>query len=228
MEAGLRVFLLMRGAAQRLAGLLLVLGLALVAAAPARAQVPLPGGEPVIQPEVARSEIDLAAIDDEDFELGLVLGLLSIEDFGVASMQGLRLAYHVTPEFFADLSYGQADAGLTSFERLSGPVRLLSDADRRLRYYLVSLGYNILPGEAFFGAGRAFNSALYLQAGIGSTSFAGKERFTVSYGFGYRLLANDWLALHLGVRDQMFDMDLLGADQTTHNLELHGALSVFF
>lgn len=218
MEAGLRLFLLM------LRGLLL----ASLTAGVVHAQV-LPDGEaPVFQPQVERTEVDLAAIDTEDFEISAVLGSIAIEDFGVATLTGLRLAYHVTPRFSAELSYGEAEAGLTSFERLSGPVRLLSDKDRRLEFYEVSLIYAVLPGEAYPGARRAYNTALYLQAGVGSTTFAGSDRYTVSYGFGYRMLVNDWLALHLGARDHVFDMDLLGDATTTHNLELHGALSVFF
>ena len=40
---------------------------------------------------------------------------------------------------------GQSEAGLTSFEALSGGARLFED--RMLTYYNLNLGYNILPGE---------------------------------------------------------------------------------
>ena len=227
MEAWLRVFLLMPGPAwRRCLGGLPILLLAGVLQAQ---EVPVaPGNESVIQPEIERTEVDLAAIDTEDFEIALVLGSLSIEDFGVQSLLGLRLAYHVTPDFFAEFAYGQADAGLTSFERVDSVVRLLSESERRFQYYEISLGYNLLPGEAFLGANRAYNSALYLIGGIGATEFAGSDRFTVSYGFGYRLLANDWLALHLGVRDHLLDLDVLAEERTTHNLEMTAAVSIFF
>jgi hypothetical protein len=32
----------------------------------------------------------------------------------------------------------------------------------------------------------------------------------------------------VGVRDHVFDSDLLGTEETYHNLEFSGALSVFF
>ena len=49
---------------------------------------------------------------------------------------------------------------------------------------------------------------------LGSTEFGGDKRFTVNLGFGYRLIATDWLALHVDVRDHVFDSDLLGKDET--------------
>jgi outer membrane beta-barrel protein len=50
----------------------------------------------------------------------------------------------------------------------------------------------------------------------------------VNLGVGYRLIAKDWLALHVGVRDHIFESDLLGTEETYHNLEFSGAFSLFF
>ena len=134
----------------------------------------------------------------------------------------------VTEGLFVEATYGQTETDRTSFEVLSGAVELLMDEDRTLSYYNLSFGYNILPGEVFLGKSRAFNSALYIAAGAGNTEFAGDENFTVTVGMGYRLLAQDWLALHLGVRDHMFDSDLLGEEKTTHNIESFLSLTFFF
>ena len=113
---------------------------------------------------------------------------------------------------------------MTSFEILSGGAPLLSDSERTLTYYNLNVGYNILPGEGFVGEGRAYNTALYISAGLGSTSFAGDDRFTVNFGAGYRFLLNDSIALHVDFRDHLFDIDLLGEEKTAHNLE--GSLGV--
>ena len=83
-------------------------------------------------------------------------------------------------------------------------------------------------GEAFIGEGHAFNSALYLIAGVGNTEFADDSHFTVNVGAGYRFLVNDWVALHVDFRDHIFDSDLLGTDKTTHNLEATAGVSLFF
>ena len=147
----------------------------------------IPEGQ-VIEPEVERREIREPDIDSEDFEIGAFIGVLSIEDFGSNVVYGARIAYHVTEGFFVEGSVGQSEGGLTSFEILSGGAPLLSDSERKLTYYNVNVGYNILPGESFIGEGRAYNSALYISAGLGSTRFAGDDRFTVNFGAGYRFL----------------------------------------
>jgi len=182
----------------------------------------------VINPSLKREPVKQARIDTENFELGVYVGKLSIEDFGSSSVSGARLAYHFSEDFFAEASYGQATAGSTSFERLSGSVQLLTDAERELSYYNISFGFNVLPGEAFAGSGRAFHTALYLLAGTGSTKFAGDDRHTLNLGFGYRFIFNDWLAGHLDARDYIFDIDLLGSNKTSHNLEVSTGLTLFF
>lgn len=182
----------------------------------------------VIQPQIERRTIDVDKIDTEDFEIGVFAGLLSVEDFGSNMVIGARAAYHVTESIFFEAAYAKSDAGETSYERLSGGAPLLTDAQRELTYYNASVGYNLLPGEVFLGEGWAFNSALYVIGGVGITSFADDDRFTINFGAGYRFLATDWLAVHLDVRDHIFDIDLLGKDKTTHNLELSTGVTVFF
>lgn len=182
----------------------------------------------VIDPQVERREIREPAIDREDFEVGAFVGVMSIEDFGSEVVYGVRLAYHITEGFFLEGTAGQTEAGLTSFEELSGGARLITDSQRTFTYYNLNLGYNILPGEVFLGEGRAYNTNLYLIAGLGSTSFAGDDRFTVNLGAGYRFLLNDAVALHLDFRDHLFDIDLLGEEKTAHNLEAHLGVTVFF
>ncbi len=194
-------------------------------------EAPPPVAEPpgqVIDPQVERREIKEPKIDREDFELGGYVGIMGIEDFGTDVSYGVRLAYHMTEGFFVEASAGQSEGGLTSFEVLSGSARLITDDQRTLTYYNLSLGYNVLPGEIFLGEGRAFNTNVYLIAGLGSTEFAGDDRFTVNVGAGYRVLLTDSIALHLDFRDHLFDIDLLGEEKTAHNLEGHLGFTVFF
>jgi len=184
--------------------------------------------EPVIRPNLERRTITEADIDSEDFEAGAFVGMMSIEDFGSNVVYGLRAAYHISEDFFTEAAVGRTDADDTSYETLSGGAQVLDDSERQLTYYSVSLGYNILPGEAFFGSSHAFNSALYLVAGAGNTEFANDSHFTVNIGTGYRLLVNDWIALHADFRDYIYDSDLLGNDKTTNNLEVTGGVTLFF
>ena len=190
------------------------------------AQAPAP--EEVIDPRVERREVREPKIDTENFEIGAFAGILSIEDFGSDLVYGLRLSYHITEGLFFEGTVGQSEAGLTSFEKLSGGAPILSDDDRKFTYYNLNLGYNLLPGEVFIGEGRAYNTSLYLIGGLGSTRFAGDDRFTVNFGAGYRFLLTDSLALHLDVRDHLFDTDLLGEEKTVHNIEAHLGMTIFF
>lgn len=194
-------------------------------------EAPPPTSEPpgqVIDPQVERRKIKEPKIDREDFEIGAYAGIMSIEDFGTDLSYGVRLAYHVTEGFFVEATAGKSTAGLTSFEVLSGGARIITDSERDLIYYNLNLGYNILPGEVFIGEGHAFNTNLYLIAGLGSTKFAGDNRFTVNVGVGYRFLLTDAIALHADFRDHLFDIDILGDEKTVHNLEGHLGLTVFF
>ena len=184
--------------------------------------------EQVVRPEIERRDVSEADIDTEDFEVGAFFGAMNVEDFGTNPVYGARLAYHVTEYVFAEAAYGRTDTGKTSFERLSGSAQLLDSGDRKLDYYNLSFGFNILPGESFVGSKWAFTSDFFLIAGVGSTSFAGEDNFTWNLGFGYKVLANDWLALRVDARDHIFDVDLLGEKQTNHNLEFTGGVSIFF
>jgi outer membrane beta-barrel protein len=92
----------------------------------------------------------------------------------------------------------------------------------------LSLGYNFLPGEAFLGRGIAMPSAFYWLGGIGSTKFAGDERFTVNFGAGYRVLPSDWIAVHITVQDRVFKSDLLGVSKLTNNIEARIGTTIYF
>ena len=207
---------------------LLVWGGAQYAAAATTVEPMTNDTEQVIQPQVARTQAKEAHIDAEDFEIGAFAGMLSAEDFGVNPVFGLRIAYHVSEDYFVEAALGQSKTSKTSYERLSGSAELLTSNERLLRYYDLSVGYNLLPGEAFIKDKYAFNTALYIIGGIGSTHFAGSDRFTLSFGGGYRFLATDWLAIHGDLRDLMFDMDLFGSSQVTNNIEMSLGATIFF
>jgi outer membrane beta-barrel protein len=196
----------------------------------ALAAPPVVGQEPdqVVRPEIKRRDIQEADIDTEDFEIGAFIGAMNVEDFGTNLVYGARLGYHVTEYVFVEAAYGHTDTDETSFERLSGSAQLLEDDDRKLDYYNLSFGFNLLPGESFIGSKWAFTSDFYIIGGVGSTSFAGEDEFTWNVGFGYKVLANDWLAFRVDARDHVFDVELFGENQTNHNLEFTGGVSIFF
>lgn len=182
----------------------------------------------LIQPQIERTEFDESIIDTEDFELTGYLGMLSIEDFGTNSVVGFKLAYHVSQDIFLEFDFGSSEGGLTSFEVLSGGAPLLSDEERELKYYLLNIGFNLLPGEAFVSDSSTFNTTFYVIAGIGNTDFAGGDRFTLNFGTGYKILFADAFSLNIDVNDLVFNIDVLGEDKVTHNLRYTVALSWYF
>lgn len=216
-----------------------LLSLALLAAGcsstPARrgdAESPPPpestGTPVVVDPRVERREVTTAKIDSENWEVGPYVGSLSVEDFEVNMVYGARLAYHLSEDFFAEAIGGTSEAGLSSFERLSGGAPLLTDSERQFTYYSLGFGWNVLPGEVFLGGKRAYNSSVYLALGAGSTQFAGADRFTLTLGAGARVSITDWLAVHLTIRDLIMDVDVLGANKSTHNYEATLGVTTFF
>ncbi|GAC15551.1 outer membrane beta-barrel domain-containing protein [Aliiglaciecola lipolytica] len=184
------------------------------------------GVQNVIEPDLQRRDINESNIDTENFEIGVFAGIISIEDFSSSSIVGARLTYHVNEDFFVEASYGQATAGETSFEILSGGAPFLTEEEREYSYYDLSLGY-ALNGEVFLTRDWVFNSATYFTLGAGSTEFGGDSRFTVSVGAGYRLLLTDYFAVHVGLKDHIFNSEIIGEEKATHNIE-YGIGATFF
>jgi len=205
----------------------LVAALLAIAVLPATAaESSLSDNQPLINPEVDRKEIIEAKIDTEDLEVGVFGGIYSTVDFGANSVVGMRIAYHITEDFFVELAGAQTETSKSTVEEI-GFFTQLADDDRTLTYYNVSVGYNILPGEAFITADWAFYTAFYVIGGVGNTQFGGENLFTVNGGAGFRFIATDWMAIHVDFRDHVFDTDFF-IKKTTHNLEMHTGITFFF
>ena len=181
----------------------------------------------VVQPDIERREIKEAEIDAENWEFGFFAGVLSFEDFGTNDVFGLRMAYHITEDWFAEANFGLSELQKSSSENLAGFSPLLTEDERDLSYYNVNLGYNILPGEVYLGK-WAFNSSFYFIVGAGNTLFASDEYFTYNFGAGLRLFATDWIAMHWDVRNHVMEHSLFGEEKEIQNLEAHLGLTLFF
>ncbi len=184
--------------------------------------------EDIITPDLERREIKESDLDTEDFEIGIYAGIINIEDFGSNDVVGIRLAYHVSEDIFLETAFAETTLGETSFERLSGDIQLLSDDQRDVTYYNLSVGYNFLPGEVFLGSKIALNTNFYIIAGIGTTEFADEEQFTYNFGAGINIFPTDWLSIRLDFRDHVFEHDLFGETVTTNNLEANLGFNIYF
>ncbi|HEY7771584.1 MAG TPA: outer membrane beta-barrel domain-containing protein [Marinagarivorans sp.] len=181
----------------------------------------------VVQPDIERRKVKEALIDSENFEFGFYAGVMAFEDFGSNDVYGLRLAFHVTEDWFVEANYGFSKLQETSYEQLSGAAPILTDDQRDMSYYNLNLGYNLLPGEVYIG-NRAFNSNFYLMFGAGNTLFADEDYFTYNFGGGLRLFLTDWIAMHWDVRNHLMTHARFGKEKEIQNLETHVGLTLFF
>jgi outer membrane beta-barrel protein len=207
---------------------------ALLASVSALAQVqtpPQPANEQVIVPQVDRRELKIPKFPSKDFEVNLFAGSYSAQNFGTNAVAGVKLGYHITEDVFVQAAFARTNISDENY-RLVFPNGIFPTPERKLSYYNVSAGYNILPGEIFIGRNIAKASAFYVIGGIGSTSFNissfDQKAQTINFGFGFRVLFTDRMALQLDVRDHVFTIDLLGKRDSTQNIELTGGFSYFF
>jgi outer membrane beta-barrel protein len=188
---------------------------------------PQTSDEQVIQPQLDRRDVNVTHIPSNDFEFGLFTGVYNTEYFGSDAIGGVRLGYHITEDFFAEAVYGDTRATDEVFRQIL-PGGVFRNVVEKLRYYELSGGINVLPGEVFFWKHTARPSAIYLIAGIGSTNFLQQRHFTASAGFGVRAWLADWAALQVDMRDHIFSLDVLGQQRSTQNLEFTGGITFFF
>lgn len=178
--------------------------------------------------KVERREILEDILDSENFELGVQLGQISIEDFESNLWISGHIAYHINEYFYAKARYGYANAGETSFEKLVNVPPLLTDEERKLGYYGLNIGYNFMPGEVFLSKSIALNSIFSIELGGGNTDFAGSNQFTVNFTANYRVFLTDWLTWDIGMSDYIFDTSITGENKTTHNLNLTTGVAFYF
>ena len=181
--------------------------------------------EQVIEPDIYRRDINVPRIDTENFEVTAYYGVLDVEDFGTEPAYGLRVAYHITEDFFLEGAYGVSETSDETLENLT-TFNILRSED--INYYSVSIGYNIFPGEIFLGRNFAMTSSFYLMTGVGNVEFNEEDEFAYNIGFGFKVLPTDWLSLRLDVRDIVYETDLLGDNEFTNNFEITGNVGIFF
>ena len=192
-----------------------------------------PSNEQVIQPQVDRREVKLPKYPSKDFEIGLYLGTYATQNFGSNLVGGVRLGYHISEDIFVQAVYGETKVSDENFRQIL-PGGLFAQPTEKLTYYNLSVGYNVLPGEVFWGRNTAFASQLYLIAGIGNTEFVSsdkvnrRDRQTINYGMGVRVLFHDRFSLQVDMRQHLYELDVLGKNESTKNLEWTGGLSFYF
>src|SRR5665213_3124915 len=199
---------------------LLSVVMATIGVAAHAADPPPPPNDQVVVPEVDRRGIHVPRFPTSDFEIGLLGGTYSTQNFGTSFVGGVRLGYHITEDFFVEGVYGMTKVSDENF-RLVLPGGIFPQEKETLAYYNLSVGYNVLPGEIFLGGAHAFPSQFYVIGGVGSTKLDSQRKPTFNFGAGFRVYFSDHAAIQIDVRDHVFSLTLLGQRQSTQNLERH-------
>ena len=188
-----------------------------------------PANEQVIVPQVDRRDVKVPKFPSNDFEVGLFSGSYATQNFGTHVVSGVRLGYHLTEDIFTQFAFGRTKADDGVYRRLIGTGGGVFDTETvNVSYYNLSFGYNVMPGEVFFGKNTAKATALYLIGGIDSTKFDKQRRQTFNVGWGVRLMLADWAAVQVDMRDHIYSLDLLGKRENTQNIEMSAGLSFYF
>jgi len=180
---------------------------------------------PIIEPNILRADLSEADIDSQNIEIGVYIGQIGIEELTTVPLVGVSGTYHVTEDFFFEANYASATLEEPNTSKLNQSQTFTDDA---FTLYNVSLGVNLLPGEAFWGSEKAFNSAFYVVGGAGVTEFDGDREFTINVGVGYRMIVTEGIALHLDMREHVFKRTLAGSEKNSKNLDFHGGVTYFF
>ncbi len=183
----------------------------------------------IAEPEVDQRDVIVPNIDTEDFEIGLYVGTVNIENLGSSIIGGIRFSVHATEDLFLEGAYGRASATDEAYRSLQIANPPLDGREVNVDFYSFSVGYNILPGEMFLGGDRVLTSAAYTLLGIGSTRIDGEGDFTtVILGMGLRILPNDWLSIRFEAKGYEFESDVVTRRKYTHNVETSFSIGIFF
>jgi len=194
---------------------------------PTQSPAPPPANDQVIEPQVERRQFKIPHIPSNNFEFGIFGGAYNTENFGTNAIGGARLGYVVTEDIFVEAAYGQTKVSDATYRQFL-PGGIFPVPEETLRYYDLSAGYNLLPGEFFIGRSHAKVATLYVIAGLGITKFDAASHETINVGFGTRVFLADWAALQVDLRDHAFSLDILGQRKDTQNIELTAGVTFFF
>lgn len=179
-----------------------------------------------IQSDMELRDVQLAAIDNERFELGFYTGTLSVEDFGTDLLTGIELSYHLREDWLLQMSYGQSSVGRAAFE--TSQRRFLSSDDRDFEYFSIAGGYRLISGRSFFGQREKYNSNIYVLAGPERVSFAGSDEWGWNAGLSYRIVFTDWLTSSVDFREHIYERRFIGDSKRTMNTEFRFGINALF
>ncbi|VUD68842.1 hypothetical protein TDB9533_04201 [Thalassocella blandensis] len=177
----------------------------------------------IIEPQAPTEAAKSAAIDTEHFEIGINLGLLTVEDFNTNPMYGVWGNYYINEKFFAYVGYGTSDTEKSNAEGVFD-----FNPDKTFDFASVGVGYRVLNGRSFWGKNRKYNTGLFAVAGVEQVDFAEDSGTGFMIGLSHKTVLTDYLALNIDLKDHIVSRTFVGEDKMTQNIEFTVGLSTFF
>lgn len=150
-------------------------------------------------------------VNNEQFDIGVTFGTLSVEDFPTEPILGINATFKASEDFFIQYNYFETKLGESSFEANDAfPVLGIGDS-RKFSHFDLLLGYSLFQGEFFAAKSNtgAHLSALNLVAGIGDTHLGLEENFTVTLGFGYQIEFYRRVVLRFDYRNHSYETTII-------------------
>lgn len=177
----------------------------------------------IIEPQTPTEAAKSAAIDTEHFEIGINLGLLSVEDFNTNPMFNVWGNYYINEKFFAYVGYGSSKTKTSNAEGVYD-----FNPDKTFNFSSIGVGYRVLEGRSFWGKNRKYNTGVFAVAGIEQVDFAEEAGTGFMIGLSHKTVLTDFLALNIDLKDHIVNRTFVGEDKMTQNIEFTIGLSTFF
>lgn len=188
---------------------------------------PLPGEQAssqVVDPNLQRPEPEVRTIKAQDYEAGAYFGGLAVNTDEGFDIYGLRAAYQLSENLFAEAFYETASN--VGYDEL----RSLLGLDKKKQYdydydaFGVSLGYKLAPGDIYLSKSYTLPFQIYAIGGGGYTTYEGDNFGAYHLGGGVKFMPSDWLSLRFEAKDHLWSRN----GKLDHNAQFTIGLAALF
>ena len=192
------------------------------------------GPPTVIDPQLTRRIIKRFTPERGNYEIGFFGGATAIEGVSTSPTLGIAASYYFSEDFLMRL-----DTGVTSVSRTDYAVtlqQLNSAKNTSLTAQSISVAYNFLPGEAYFGRNAVHNCSFYVIAGLGFVDFPlvgisntkSSRAFAQNFGAGFKVFPNDHMNLSMEIGNRLYSSNIAGYSRYSTNLETRVGINFIF
>lgn len=181
----------------------------------------------VIDPQVARRIVSRFTPKFGNFETGLWGGASAIEGVSTNAAFGVSGALYLSEDFFLRLDIGTSSVSRTDYAVTL--QQLNSESTINFQSQSMSIGYNFLPGEAYFGRSAVLNSTFYVVAGIGVVNFPiigistpsqkQNSKLAQNFGAGFKIFPNDKMNINMEIGNRLYQSNITGYSRYSNNIE---------